>query len=136
MTPETMSPAPEGQTVTGLVSGILQDVQQLVKQQVALVRAEVKADFQQSVRAAALLAVGVLVLVPAVLLLFNMLVHLLHEQSGLSLWASHGIVGGAFALLGAVLVAVGVQRFRSINPLPDQSVEEIKENVRWMTNPK
>jgi len=136
MTPETMNPPPEGQTVTGLVSGILQDVQQLVKQQVALVRAEVQADFQQSVRAAALLAVGVLVLVPAVLLLFNMLVHLLHEQSGLSLWASHGIVGGAFALLGAVLVAVGVQRFRSINPLPDQSVEEIKENVRWMTNPK
>jgi len=100
MTPETISPPPEGQTVTGLVSGILQDVQQLVKQQVALVRAEVKADFHRTMQAAALLAVG------------------------------------AFALLGAVLAAVGVQRFRSINPLPDQSVEEIKENVRWMTNPK
>jgi len=131
-----MSPAPEGQTVTGLVSGILEDIQQLVKQQVALVRAEVKADFQRSVRAAALLAGGALALVPAVFLLCNMLVYLLHELAGLSLWASYGIVGGVFALLGAVLVSVGVQRFRSFNPLPDQSVAEIKENVRWMTNPK
>jgi len=136
MTPETMNPPPEGQTVTGLVSGILQDAQELVKQQVALVRAEIKADFQRSVRAATLLAVGALALVPAAFLLCNMLVYVLHEQAGLSLWASYGIVGGAFALLGAVLIAVGVQRFRSFNPLPDQSVEAIKENVRWMTNPK
>jgi len=136
MTPETMSPPPEGQTVTGLVSGILQDAQQLVKQQVALVRAEIKADFQRSVQAATLLAVGALALVPAAFLLCNMLVYLLHELAGLSLWASYGIVGGVFALLGVVLVAVGVQRFRSFNPLPDQSVEAIKENARWMTNPK
>jgi len=131
-----MSPPPEGQTVTGLVSGILQDAQQLVKQQVALVRAEIKADFQRSVQAATLLAVGALALVPAAFLLCNMLVYLLHELAGLSLWASYGIVGGVFALLGVVLVAVGVQRFRSFNPLPDQSVEAIKENARWMTNPK
>jgi hypothetical protein len=136
MTPETISPPPEGQTVTGLVSGILQDTQQLVKQQVALVRAEIKADFQRGVQAATLLAFGALALIPAVALLGNMLVYQLHDLAGLSLWASYGIVGGAFALLGAVLIAVGVQRFRSFNPLPDQSVEAIKENVRWMTNPK
>jgi len=136
MTPETMTPPPEGQTVTKLVSGILEDAQQLVKQQVALVRAELKADFQRSVRAATLLAVGALALVPAAFLLCNMLVYLLHELAGQSLWASYGMVGGVFALLGIVLVSVGVQRFRSFNPLPDQSVEAIKENVRWMTNPK
>jgi len=136
MTPETVSPPPEGQSVTGLVSGILQDAQQLFKQQVALVRAEIKADFDRCIRAAALLAAGALILVPAAFLLCNMLVYLLHELAGLSVWASYGIVGGAFAVLGVVLVLVGVQRFRSFNPLPDQSVEAIKENVRWMTNPK
>jgi hypothetical protein len=136
MTPETMTSPPEGQTVTGLVSGILQDTQELVKQQVALVRAELKADFQRGVRGAHLLASGALLLIPAVALLGNLFVYLLHELAGQSLWASYGIVGGAFALLGVVLVAVGVQHFRSFNPLPDQSVEAIKENVRWMTNPK
>jgi len=136
MTPETINPPPEGQSVTALVTGILEDAQQLAKQQVALVRAEIKADFQRSVQAATLLAAGVLVLIPAVLLLCHKLVYLLHELAGFSLWASYGIVGGALALIGAVLVFLGVQRFRSFNPLPDQSVEAIKENVRWMTNPK
>jgi len=136
MTPETTSPASEGQSVTTLVSGILQDAQELFKQQVALVRAEIKADLKRSVQAAAMLVAGALLLVPAIFLLCNMLVYVLHEVAGLSLWASYGIVGGAFAVLGIVLVLVGVQRFRSFNPLPDQSVEAIKENVRWMTNPK
>jgi len=122
--------------MTGLVSGILHDAQELIKQQVALARAEIKADLQRTVRAAVLLAVGALVMVPAVFLLCNMLVYMLHELAGLSQWASYGIVGGALAVLGAVLALIGIQRFRSFNPLPDQSVEAFKENVRWMTNPK
>ena len=129
MANETVSPPAEGQSVTGLVSGIISDAQELLKQQVALVRAELKADFRRTVQAATLLAIGALVLVPAAFLLCNMFVFMLHELAGLSVWAGYGIVG-------AVLIAVGIQRFRSFNPLPDQSVEAIKENVRWMTNPK
>jgi hypothetical protein len=136
MANETVSPPAEGQSVTALVSGIISDAQELVKQQVALVRAEIKADFQRTVNAAVLLAVGTLVLVPATFLLCNMFVYLLVELAGLSVWASYGIVGGVFAVFGAALVSVGLQRFRSFNPLPDQSVEAIKENGRWMTKPK
>jgi len=136
MANETFSPPAEGQSVTGLVSGIISDAQELFKQQVALVRAEIKADFRKTVDAAVLLAVGALVLVPAIFLLCNMFVYMLVELAGLRVWAGYGIVGGVFAVLGAALVFAGVQRFRSFNPLPDQSVEAIKENVRWMTNPK
>ena len=104
MANETVSPPaspPEGQSVTGLVSGIIQDAQELFKQQVALAKAEIKADFHRTVRAATALAVG-----------------------------------AAFAVLAAVLIVAGVRRFQSFNPLPDQTVEAFKENVRWMTNPK
>ena len=127
---------PEGQTVTGLVGGIITDAQELFKQQVALVRAEIKADFQRTLRAVVMLAVGSLAAVPAVFLVCNMFVFMLHELAGLKVWASYGVVGGAFILISAALVAVAIQRFRSFNPLPDQSVEAFKENVRWMTNPK
>ena len=135
MATETVGP-PEGQTVTGLVSGIIGDAQELLKQQVALVRAELKADFRRTVQAATLLAVGAVCTIPALFLVCNMFVYMLHELAGLSVWASYGVVGGAFVVLAAVLVGVGIQRFRSFNPMPDQSVEAFKENVRWMTNPK
>jgi len=138
MANETVSPpaAAEGQSVTGLVSGIVADAQELVKQQVALVRAEIKADFRRTVAAAALISVGALAALPTVFLICNMFVYMLHELAGLSVWASYGIVGGVFLVLSAVLIGVGIQRFRSFNPLPDQSVAAFKENVRWMTNPK
>jgi hypothetical protein len=129
-------PPPEGQTVTALVSGIVADAQELVKQQMAMVRAELRADFRRTVRAAVLLAVGGVLAIPAVLLVCNMLVYLLHEPGGLSIWASYAIVGGVFVVLSAILIGIGIQRFRSFNPLPDQSVEAFKENVRWMTTPK
>jgi|SRR5437763_16926660 len=135
MATETVGP-PEGQTVTGLVSGIIGDAQELMKQQMALVRAEIKADFRRTLAAAALIAVGALAALPAVFLVCNMFVFMLHELAGLTVWASYGIVGGVFVVLSAVLIGVGIQRFRSFNPLPDQSVEAFKENVRWMTNPK
>ena len=78
MAHETVSP-PEGQIVTGLVSGIIGDAQELVKQQVALARAEIKADFQRTVRAAVLLSAGAVVLVPALFLVCNMFVYMLNE---------------------------------------------------------
>jgi len=122
--------------VTGLVSGIIGDAQELLKQQVALVRAEIKADFRRTVAAGLLIAVGAMAALPAIFLLCNLFVYLLHEEAGLTRWAGYGIVGGVFVVLSAVLIGVGIQRFRSFNPMPDQSVEAFKENVRWMTNPK
>jgi Putative Actinobacterial Holin-X, holin superfamily III len=135
MATETVSP-PDGQTVTGLVSGIVADAQELIKQQIALVRAEIKADIQRIVRALIVLGAGALAAVPALFLVCNMIVFMLHELAGLSVWASYGIVGGVFVVLSASLIGIGIQRFRSFNPLPEQSVEAFKENVRWMTNPK
>src|SRR5262245_46226820 len=135
MATDTAHP-PEGQTVTGLVSGIVTDAQELVKQQMALLRAELKADFNRFVRAAVLLAAGAAAALPAVVLICFMFVYLLHEPAGLQFWPSFLIVGGIVAGASAVLIGVGIQRFRSFNPLPDQTVEAFKENVRWMTTPK
>jgi uncharacterized membrane protein YqjE len=135
MATETVNP-PDGQSVTGLVSGIVADAQELIKQQIALVRAEIKADIQRIVRALIMLGAGALAAVPAMFLVCNMIVFMLHELAGLSVWASYGIVGGVFVVLSAILIGIGIQRFRSFNPLPEQSVEAFKENVRWMTNPK
>jgi hypothetical protein len=127
---------PDAQSVTGLVSGIVADAQELLKQQVALVRAEIKADLRRLIRALVLLAIGSMAAVPAVILLCNAVVFALHDFGGLPLWAGYGIFGGVLAVFSAGFLSIGVQRFRSINGMPDQSVEAFKENVRWMMNPK
>jgi hypothetical protein len=68
------------------------------------------------------------------ILLGLMLVHLLNLA--LPIWSCYAIVGIVFAASGAALIYAGKKQFESFNPLPDQSIGALKENVRWVMNPK
>jgi hypothetical protein len=126
--------SPSEVQLSTLVSGIINDAQELFKQQLALLRTEIKADFQKSRNAVQALAIGAGVGVIALILLSLMLVYLLHWASELSLWACFGVVGGAFAVLAGALILAGIKKFQSFNPLPDQSLQALKENLQWTTN--
>lgn len=127
-----------GATATELVSGIITDAQDLIKQQMALLRSEVREDFRKTKEAAVLLMGGLVVVHIAAIILSLMLVHLLIATTATTLppWACYGIVGAGLALLGGGLTMMARSKFNSFNPLPDQSAQAVKENVRWMTNPK
>ena len=72
-----------------------------------------------------------------ILLLCHLLVHLVAWAStNWPLWVCYGVVGAPIATAGAVLFYAGIAKFKSLNPLPDQSAQALKENVRWITNPK
>jgi hypothetical protein len=135
MATDTYAP-PDERTVTSLLSGIVNDAQSLMQQQLALFREEIRTDLRKTKEAMTAIAAGVAVAALAVGPLVFMLVAVLHELALWSWWASAGTVGGALAVIGGALIAVGVQRFRSFNPLPDQSVEALKENLQWIKNPK
>jgi hypothetical protein len=126
-------------SVTSLVSGILKDAEELLKQQVVLFKHEVKDDLRKTRDAALPLVIGAGVLAVSGLLLCWGLVHLLSWAAGpdrLPLWGSFWIVGGVLALTGGVLAYLGKKKFDSFNPLPEESAEALKENVQWIVKPK
>lgn len=135
MATDTYAP-PDQQTVTGLVSGIISDAQTLIQQQVELLREEVRTDLRKTKEAVVSIAAGAAVAALAAGPLVFMFVALLHEQAGWSWWASAGTVGAVFAVAGGGLILAGVRRFRSFNPLPNQSLAALKENLQWIKNPK
>jgi hypothetical protein len=129
--------APPETNITSLVTGIINDAQELFKQQLALVRSEIRSDLQRTREAVQAIAIGAGIAVIAVILLSFMLVYLLGwAVEALPLWACFAIVGGVFAVISAVLIFAGVRKFRSFNPLPDQSLDALRENLRWTTNPR
>lgn len=128
----------EQPSLTSLVSGIVQDVQDLIKQQLSFTQREIQEDLRRSKEAVIPLLVGLGVILMGVGLLSVMLVHLLHwtTDGRLPLWGCYAIVGVLLAAAGGVLFFVGKKQFESFNPLPDKSVEALKENVQWLTHPK
>src|SRR5215475_11185128 len=124
-------------SVTALVSGIVSDAQELIKQQVALMRTEIREDFRKTKEALLLLVAGALAAMPATLLLCFGIVHILYWAApGIPLGAWFLIVGGAIAIASAVLIYLGIKKFQSFNPLPVQSVAALRETLQWRTNPR
>ena len=123
-------------SVTSQVGGIMNDAQELFRQQLALFKAEFRDDMRKTREAVFSLAVGVGVAFFGVLLLLFALVYLLGLTSGLALWASFAIIGGVALAIGLARMYVGKKRFESFHPLSDQSAQALRENVQWITNRK
>jgi uncharacterized membrane protein YqjE len=134
MANDLQSPS-EQQNLTTLVTGILNDAQELFRQQLNLARVEMKEDFRKTKEAAAPLAIGVwLALLGSILL--SVTLAMLLALTGLPEWACFAIVGAAISLAGGGLIYAGKKKIESFNPLPDKTAEALKENLEWIAKPK
>jgi hypothetical protein len=119
--------------VTKLVSGIIDDAQKLLGQQIEMLKSEVKEDFRRSKRAAEFGGAGIVMLTVGALGLVFALTYLLHEQYGYTRWGSFAIVGGIFFAIGAALAVTSYILLERFNPLPDKTMGALKENLTWKT---
>jgi hypothetical protein len=130
-------------TTTSLVSGIIDDVQNLVKQQFQLTRREVEQDLRKSKEAAQLYAVGVGMLLLACVEMCLMAAYLLHwatspagsDPASIPLWACHAIVGAVLGVIGYMTMSAGSKRFETIDPLNGPTADALKDNLEWKTKP-
>lgn len=121
-------------SVAPLLSGIINDIQDLLKQNLALFKVEVKEDLKKTKESFAALGAGIALAALGSLLLVLMLVHLLNwAVPALPLWACFGIVGGILTGAGLALYLRGKAKLESFNPLPAESAEALMENVQCIT---
>jgi len=136
----------ETNSVAALVSGIVTDVQDLIKQQLQLTRKEIEADFRKTREAASVLALGAGIVFFGGFAFCLMLAHLIHylaipaeyvrDTATIPLWGCYGIVAAVFLVAGGCIAYVGKKKFDSFNPLPDESAQVLKENIEWIANKK
>ena len=131
-------------SVTSLLGGIVNDFQDLIKQQLRLTRQEIVTDIRKGKEAASLLVVGMAIAVLGVFALCMMLAHLLHwlgtpsgaagaDPSSLPLWASFGLVGGAFVLAGGLTILAGKKKLDTVSDPLQDTAQALKENIEWKT---
>ena len=121
-------------SLTSLVSGIVNDAQELVKQQLQMFKAELREDAVRVKDGSIAVAAGLGVSLLGLFLLALTLAHLLRWATGWPDWCCEGLVGLLFLAVGASLFWTAKQKFA--RALPEQSVEALRENVQWLTKPK
>lgn len=117
-----------------LVSGIVQDAQELIGQQLTLFKQEMRQDLKKAREGAGLLAVGAGALLIGSFLLALMLVELLHWLlPDTPHWICYAIVGGVITGVGTFMAFRGRDKLGQI--APEQSAKALEENLQWKTKP-
>jgi hypothetical protein len=131
-------------SLASLVGGIINDLQDLIKQQLKLTRQEIEADLRKTKEGASILALAVGFLLLSTLMFCLMLSWLIHwlaspantDPASIPLWVCHLIVGALLLIPGIFLAVTGKKKIEQINPVQSPATEALKENVQWMTTPK
>jgi hypothetical protein len=123
------------QSVTKLLSGIIDDAHDLLHQQIDLIKVEIRKELKQAKETSYTFAGSAGLVGVGGLLLGFMLVYLLNAAVGASLplWGCFCIVGALFTLGGVGLFFWGKEQLDEMTPLPEQSMKAMKENLQWTT---
>ena len=117
------------ESIGGLVRGALEDIRELIREEVALARAEVRHELNKA-RAA-----GVGFGVAAVALVFAAGCFVVALALGLATllewpaWSGFAIVAVFLAVVGAIGYSAGRRAMSTVQPLP-RTVQTLKENFR------
>lgn len=115
-----------------LLSGIVGDAQELVRQEIALARQEMREEISAAKNASIALAIAGAVLAIGGLFLLVTLALGLADLLNWPAWAGFGLVGLVAAIAGAVMLSSARQRLQHIHPVPERTVETMKENIEWI----
>lgn len=113
-----------------LLRELAQDSSALIRQEIALAKAEVRQSVSQVTNGAVKLGIAAALLAVAGLVMTAFLVLLLGELLD-SYWISALIVGVVFALTGAVLALSGISRLKEVQMAPEATLQTLKEDGAW-----
>jgi hypothetical protein len=129
--PDRIPTTVDGDQSLGTLFGQLaQDTSTLIKQEIALARAEMRASISQTANGAVKIGIAAGVAAVGGLVLTAFLVLLLGDLLD-NYWLSALIVGAVFALIGGLLAMSGIRRLKSVQMAPERTIETLKEDRAW-----
>jgi len=117
-------------SVSDVLRDIFGNVQEMIRSEIRLARAEMREEAGKTLSSAQMLAIG------GVLGLFAFGFVLVAITQALALampaWAASLVMGVVLGLIGVALLISGKKQLQF--PTPTKTIENVKENVEWMKN--
>jgi hypothetical protein len=121
-------------SVTALVTGIVHDTQELMKQQLTLFGHELRRDVDKATEGVSKLAIGTAVCIVGALMLAITLALVLDVLiPAFNWWGGFAIVGAVVLAVGVVLLLLARRDMDEVKNPVDATVHSLKENVEWTT---
>ena len=121
-------------SVADVLQDILHNVQDILRSEVRLAKAEIRQEATQAATAALWMTIGVVGLLSAWMFLLWTAVYAL--ATVLPIWAATLVTAVAMAGVGGVVITAGLRRFARIKPMPERTIESLQENLECMKQPK
>jgi uncharacterized membrane protein YqjE len=128
--PLTDQPTPNDAGLGDLFRQLAQDSATLLRQEVALAKAEVQQNVKTAVRDATMVAVGGGVAVVGALVLVLFLVLALGDALN-EYWLGALIVGALFLIAGGLMAMGSLRRLRGDGLAPEKTIQTLKEDKQW-----
>ncbi len=115
------------------VSEVLQDIvgnlQQIIRNEFRLARVEIKEKAARAKQPATILGSGLIIGLYGFGFLLLAIVYALSLV--LAAWLAALLVGVVLTIAAAILVASGRNALKQVDPVPEKTVQTVKENVQW-----
>jgi hypothetical protein len=121
-----------GESIGGLLRGILMDVRELIREELALARVELR---EQAGRArTAAISFGI----AAAALLFGGAFLLIAAATGIAdlldwpVWTGFLAIALLLSVVGLVTLASGRRQLQEVHAVPEETISTLKENSQWI----
>lgn len=116
-------------SIPDLLQDIVSNLQDMMRGEFRLVRAEMREEAAKAMPAAKILIFGLFAALYGAGFLLLAAVYAL--ATIFENWFAALLVGIILAIAGAALIGTAVTQFRHINPVPDQTIRTLEENAQW-----
>jgi apolipoprotein N-acyltransferase len=123
----------ENRAVSQVLQDILRNLQEIVRSEVRLAKIEIRDELKQAAVSGAWIVAGAVGAVSAWIFLLWTVAYAL--ATTLSMWAATLLVALVTAFVAALLILGGIRRAKRIQPVPERTMESVKENLEWMKQP-
>jgi hypothetical protein len=130
--PDTVDRPTEEPSIGELVASASRDASALLRNEIALVKSEVKVSVKAGGLGAALFAAAGFILLLGVIMASIALAYFIH-MTGLDLAWCFSIVFLLYALLAGLLAFVGYRKIRAVRP-PEKAIHQAQETKNALTN--
>ena len=119
-------------SIGSLVRGVLVDIRDLMREELALARVEIREQAGKAKLAAASLGAAVIALAFGGTFLLVAIAVGIADLLDWPVWTGFLIVALLLSIAGFVMLSSGRKKLRTVQPVPEETVRTLKENSEWL----